>query len=103
MPRAEWFEHPALAGLCGCRTSSQGAIDIAESRLRGSLARNEDEELCYYPAEWFDLTWAAVASYDGLRVHLCVTSPGVITADTLAPADATDLALASELLAGQRG
>jgi hypothetical protein len=39
----------------------------------------------------------------GLRLHLCVTWPGVITAATLAPADAADLALAPELLAGQRG
>jgi hypothetical protein len=42
-------------------------------------------------------------TYYGLRLHLCVTWPGVITAATLAPADAADLALAPELLAGQRG
>jgi hypothetical protein len=33
-------------------------------------------------------------TYYGLRLHLCVTWPGVITAATLAPADAADLALA---------
>jgi Transposase DDE domain len=42
-------------------------------------------------------------TYYGLRLHLCVTWPGVITAATLAPADAADLALAPELLSGQRG
>jgi hypothetical protein len=42
-------------------------------------------------------------TYYGLRSHLCVTWPGVITAAALAPADAADLALAPELLAGQRG
>jgi hypothetical protein len=42
-------------------------------------------------------------TYYGLRLHLCVTWPGVITTATLAPADAADLALAPELLAGQRG
>ncbi|UVF18396.1 hypothetical protein HPT29_018035 [Microvirga terrae] len=42
-------------------------------------------------------------TYYGLRLHLCVTCPGVIAAATLAPADAADLALAPELLSDQRG
>jgi hypothetical protein len=39
----------------------------------------------------------------GLRLHLRVTWPGVITAATLAPAHAADLAVAPELLASQTG
>src|SRR3712207_9525814 len=39
-------------------------------------------------------------TYYGLQLHLCVTWTGVIAA-TLAPADAADLALTPELLAGQ--
>lgn len=38
-------------------------------------------------------------TYYGLRLHLRVTWPGVITAATLAPANAADLAVAPELLA----
>jgi Transposase DDE domain len=42
-------------------------------------------------------------TYYGLRLHLRVTWPGVITAATLAPAHAADLAVAPELLVGQAG
>jgi hypothetical protein len=39
----------------------------------------------------------------GLRLHLRISWPGVITAATLAPANAADLAVAPELLVGQVG
>lgn len=42
-------------------------------------------------------------TYYGLRLHLCVTWPGVITAATLAPANDADLAVAPQLLAGLEG
>lgn len=42
-------------------------------------------------------------TYYGLRLHLRVTWPGVITAATLAPANAADLAVAPELLVDHTG
>src|SRR3954454_16717284 len=42
-------------------------------------------------------------TYDGLRLHLRVAWPGVITAATLAPANEADLAVAPQLLAGLTG
>jgi hypothetical protein len=42
-------------------------------------------------------------TYYGLRLHLRVTWPGVITAATLAPANAADSAVAPQLLAGLAG
>lgn len=42
-------------------------------------------------------------TYYGLRLHLRVTWPGVITAATLAPANAADRAVAPQLLAGLVG
>src|SRR3954464_3571860 len=42
-------------------------------------------------------------TYYGLRLHLRVTWPGVITAATLAPANEADLAVAPQLLAGLAG
>jgi Transposase DDE domain len=42
-------------------------------------------------------------TYYGLRLHLRVTWPGVITAATLAPANDADRAVAPQLLAGQEG
>ncbi len=42
-------------------------------------------------------------TFYGFRLHLRITWPGVITAVDLAPANASDLALAPELLAGARG
>jgi hypothetical protein len=42
-------------------------------------------------------------TYYGLRLHLLVTWPGVITAATLAPANEADRAVAPQLLAGLSG
>ena len=42
-------------------------------------------------------------TYYGLRLHLRVAWPGVITAATLAPANEADLAVAPQLLAGLAG
>lgn len=42
-------------------------------------------------------------TYYGLRLHLCITWPGVITAATLAPANAADGTVAPQLLAGVTG
>jgi hypothetical protein len=42
-------------------------------------------------------------TYFGLRLHLRIVWPGVITAATLAPANEADLAVAPQLLAGQQG
>src|SRR3954452_2148086 len=42
-------------------------------------------------------------TYYGLRLHLLVAWPGVITAATLAPANEADLAVAPQLLAGLAG
>src|ERR687883_1727689 len=42
-------------------------------------------------------------TYYGLRLHLLVAWPGVITAATLAPANEADLAVAPQLLAGRAG
>lgn len=42
-------------------------------------------------------------TYYGIRLHLRVTWPGVITAATLAPANDADRAVAPQLLAGCRG
>ena len=42
-------------------------------------------------------------TYYGLRLHLRVAWPGVITAATLAPANEADLAVAPQLLAGLVG
>jgi Transposase DDE domain len=42
-------------------------------------------------------------TYYGLRLHLRVTWPGVITAATLAPANDADRAVAPQLLAGREG
>ena len=42
-------------------------------------------------------------TYYGLRLHLRVTWPGVITAATLAPANDADRAVAPQLLAGLKG
>jgi Transposase DDE domain len=42
-------------------------------------------------------------TYYGLRLHLRVARPGVITAATLAPANEADLAVAPQLLAGLSG
>jgi len=42
-------------------------------------------------------------TYYGLRLHLCIAWPGVITAATLAPANAADLTAAPEVLAGRAG
>jgi hypothetical protein len=42
-------------------------------------------------------------TYYGLRLHLCVAWPGVITAATLAPANEADRAVAPQLLAGLEG
>ena len=42
-------------------------------------------------------------TYYGLRLHLRVARPGVITAATLAPANEADLAVAPQLLAGLAG
>jgi hypothetical protein len=45
----------------------------------------------------------AQQTYYGLRLHLRVAWPGVITAATLAPANEADLAVAPQLLAGLAG
>jgi hypothetical protein len=42
-------------------------------------------------------------TYYGLRLHLRILWPGVVTAATLAPANEADLAVAPQLLAGLRG
>ena len=42
-------------------------------------------------------------TYYGLRLHLRIAWPGVITAATLAPANEADLAVAPQLLAGLVG
>jgi hypothetical protein len=42
-------------------------------------------------------------AYWGLRVHVRITWPGIITALEVAPANASDLALAPELLNGAKG
>lgn len=42
-------------------------------------------------------------TYYGLRLHLCITWPSVITAATLAPPMRLTLPLRPEFLAGQRG
>jgi hypothetical protein len=42
-------------------------------------------------------------TYHGLRLHLRIAWPGVITAATLAPANEADLAVAAQLLAGLVG
>jgi hypothetical protein len=99
-----WAVKQALWQRLAAATRSDVALVLVDS-LPVPVCRFARAHRCrsYRGLAAFGYDALAHQTYYGVRLHLRVTWPGVITAAALAPANDADQAVAPQLLAGQEG
>jgi hypothetical protein len=99
-----WAVKQALWQRLAAATRRDGALALVDS-LPVPVCRFARAHRCrsYPGSAAFGYDALAHQTYYGLRLHLRVTWPGVITAAALAPANDADRAVAPQLLAGLEG